>query len=995
MRNKKFIIGCIKFTILIFLFLNFSFSQTFFYSKVIPAGEWIHITSTQTATEKITKLTTEVAQNNFNCIIFSIPNYILTKTTTDISLTHAINEAKKYNLKFFVIIDLLKPLPATKKTWLCAKENGEPYKPDCLNCGNPEVQAEIRKLVQNFVSSYKIDGVIFENLSYPSKDTSYDLTSLERFYTRGNPQILEYEDFQREQLNKFISDLYSVIKLIDKNIVVGVMVNNVYKDPFKLKGGYFENYQDYKKWVENNLCDFILLKLKTEDQVNQINEFLKSFNTKTILGFDSIKKQDLEFLLSTGMLGAACFSTTTYKPEASFTFPEIKFKTNIITGIVVDEQNNPLSDVWVTLIYSNGKTLQTLTSYDGVFSFVNISTQPVNLEFNYPYCEKVFISSITIAEDEIKILQPIIINGASVERKKLFVNIINPKNLTVDKSRIHILARTYPENKVSVFTETISTQPKVFPTGLFCVDNIKLKPGDNPVKFIITDKFGKNVSTHSIIITYSTKPAEPQPRQEKEFELILPENDLMLFTGDILELKVKAPQNKNLYSLCFDNQQKIFLEEVEPGVYYKRYIIPENFSSKKTKLKFCYDYTEDKKFFWQKEKIKTKVYETNLYIEVYNLAYPLVAITISSKTALTYGLHYVRLGGPYITELPQGIKLQIIGKQQNKYKIKLSASLSGWVEEKDVSFSKENKILQNYFTTCSVLVGDTSEQILIPWKEQTPFSVSSIVENEKSYLLVDFFNTHLATTWIIQNPSSKVIKDIHLSQLEDGWVRMKVSIKQKQLWGFWYETTTQNLKIYIKSPPNINPENPLKNIKIALEAGHGGENNTGAVGLAGTKEKNLNLTAVEILKQHFEKNGAKVILMRQGDTNPSFDERLKLAYENSADLIISIHTNASSTTDGYLSSDSGPSVFYKHQHCKNFAEKVYAELLKLWNEKGTGLVENFNYAIVRQSRVPAILIEMGYLTHPEDESILLNKKFLTLQAEKIVTATKNFLAGCK
>ncbi|MFN3478358.1 MAG: hypothetical protein ACK4ZM_03205, partial [bacterium] len=48
---------------------------------------------------------------------------------------------------------------------------------------------------------------------------------------------------------------------------------------------------------------------------------------------------------------------------------------------------------------------------------------------------------------------------------------------------------------------------------------------------------------------------------------------------------------------------------------------------------------------------------------------------------------YVRLSGPYITELPKGTKLQIIGKQQHNYKVKLSFSLSGWVEEKNISFN--------------------------------------------------------------------------------------------------------------------------------------------------------------------------------------------------------------------------------------------------------------------------------------------------------------------
>ncbi|MFN3550461.1 MAG: N-acetylmuramoyl-L-alanine amidase [Endomicrobiia bacterium] len=1027
MSKKSFfkIVSIYKYLVINILFLNIfsSFSLTqqlkynnsLIYAKIIYPSDWISTNSTTTK-NNIEKILKNLNQEKYNTIIFSVKRngFVVYKSSyVEISelfgikkpnedfLSFAIEEAKKYNLKFFVVMDLFRANIYAKKSWLCKRKDGSFYEPYFLSCGNLEVQTYLRDIVKEFISLYQVDGIIFENLFYPSKDTSYDDVSLKRFYTRGNPQVLEYENFQREQLNKFISDLYSEIKQKRNDLLIGVIVDSVYKDSFTLEGSFYKNFQDYKNWIENNLCDFIIPKFEPKN-FKKIDNFLKIFQTeKVVIGIkENLKKEEFDLIYSKNILGVVNFSTTTLTLQTTPFFPTTGFNNSILSGKVLDEKNLPIEDVWVKLLYPNGKTLQTLTSYDGLFSFVSISTtQPFSLEFHYPYCEKVFISSITLNENEIKVLDPIIINNASSERQKLFFHIINPKDFYTTKSPIHILARTYPTNKVSVFSETISTNPKVFDTGIFVVDNIKLKPEDNIIKFIITDNFNKNISTHFITINYSTKTevlqTEQETKQKEEFILILPKEDLMLFTNDILELKVKFQSGKNLYALCFDTNEKIFLDEIEPGIYYKSYLIPLNFSSKKTKLKFCYDYKEPKKFFFQKQKVKTKVYPTDINIEVLNSAYPLIAQTIATKTPINYGLHYVRLGGPYITELPKGTKLQIIGKQQNNYKVKLSFSLSGWVEEKNVSFTKENKILQNYFTSCSVLVGDTSEQIFIPWKEQTPFSISTTLENKKTYLLVDFFNTHLATTWIIQNPNSKVVEDIKLAQIEDGYLRMKISIKQNQLWGFWYEASQSNLKIYLKHPPKINNKNPLYGIKIALEAGHGGENNTGAVGLAGTKEKNLNLSFVEILKEYFEKEGAKVILIRQGDTNPSFDERLKIAYDNFADLIISIHANASTTDNGYLSSGSGPSVFYKHEHCKNFAKNIYGGLLDLWNNKGAGLVGNFNYAIVRQSRIPAILIEMGYLTHPLDESILLNRKFLHLQAEKIVNATKKFLIESK
>ncbi|MCX7940161.1 MAG: family 10 glycosylhydrolase, partial [Endomicrobia bacterium] len=715
-RSLLLRVFCIKTFLfqLIICFSTFTSAQNqqdgFFYCRVVSYSQVVS-TNVETAKQRISKLVYETDQSLYNSIIFVIPQQVLFSKTKDDVLEFAINEAKKYNLKFFVVVDLLKVFSETKKEWLCKKQNGEIFIPYYLCCGNPEVHSYVRGVVKSFVSIYQIDGIIFENLGYPSKDCSYDSVSLNRFYTRGNLKTLSYEDFQQEQVTKLLTDLYAEIKNYNKNLLVGVFVKDIYKNSSQLKGSYYENFQDVKLWVETNRCDFVVAELKPENIKLQLNDFLKTYPSNKLMFYTQnlIQVEKVfDTVLSRQLFGIVLSSTQAYKLNTKPAFPKVDFNTNIIMGKIQDDNNIGLNDAWISVISEGNEITKTFSSYDGFFSFVNITTQPVNLEFFYPYCKKVIISSITVKENEIKLLEPIIIEGSSEERKKLPLIILRPKDLLSQKPVLHILARTLPENKVEFFSEQTSAKTKVYPTGIFAIDNVKLKLGENLFKFVITDSLGKISSTYFLTISYTTSEVKSIKSVEKEFEVILPKENLMLFTGDVLELKFRGPAKKKIYAVCFDNNEKLFLEEIADGVYYKRYLIPENFSSQSTKLKVCYDYIEQKKYFWGKQKIKTKIFETDVYIEVWNSAYPLIAETNSTKTPLTYGLHYVRLGGPYITELPKGIKLHIVGKQQDKFKVKLSASLSGWVEEKNVNLirNKENKIPQNYFTSCSVSTTD-------------------------------------------------------------------------------------------------------------------------------------------------------------------------------------------------------------------------------------------------------------------------------------------------
>jgi N-acetylmuramoyl-L-alanine amidase len=259
---------------------------------------------------------------------------------------------------------------------------------------------------------------------------------------------------------------------------------------------------------------------------------------------------------------------------------------------------------------------------------------------------------------------------------------------------------------------------------------------------------------------------------------------------------------------------------------------------------------------------------------------------------------------------------------------------------------------------------------------------------------VDFFNTFFATTWISHKTGAKVIGTVTGEQIEDDWLRLKVPIKGKQIWGWWWERDEGGITLFIKRPPKIAapPESPFKDLTIAIEAGHGGSG-TGAVGTMGTNEKTINYTAVKTVRKIMEEKGARVVEVRPGDSNPSLAKRVENAVNANADFYLSIHANAAGTDRGFLRV-SGTSTYYKDKHCQLVAKLVYDELLKLdWGE--FGVVGNFHYYPLRDTHMPSMLVEQAFMSHPGDEARMLEPEYQQAQAEAIVTGMEKFLESVR
>lgn len=160
----------------------------------------------------------------------------------------------------------------------------------------------------------------------------------------------------------------------------------------------------------------------------------------------------------------------------------------------------------------------------------------------------------------------------------------------------------------------------------------------------------------------------------------------------------------------------------------------------------------------------------------------------------------------------------------------------------------------------------------------------------------------------------------------------------------------------------------LKGITIALDPGHGG-NDRGTTGTRGTDEKDLTLQTAELLAGKLKDAGATVIMTRNSDSYVSLRKRTSIAHEEGADAFVSMHYDANPDR-----SITGFTTYYTQSAQQAFAQSVNEGLSGTIDLPNRG-TQPANYLVLRENRLPAVLIELGFLSNSSEERVLTSSYF--------------------
>ena len=208
-------------------------------------------------------------------------------------------------------------------------------------------------------------------------------------------------------------------------------------------------------------------------------------------------------------------------------------------------------------------------------------------------------------------------------------------------------------------------------------------------------------------------------------------------------------------------------------------------------------------------------------------------------------------------------------------------------------------------------------------------------------------------------------------------------------------------------PAPVNYGN-YKNV-VFLDPGHGGRD-PGAV-YNGLREKDLNMSIYRKLRSELEKLGYTVLTSRDSDVYVDYvTERSEMVNKTDADVFISIHFNATgvpganrSGVETYIyepDEDIKPRI-NKVAHddptrlseSKRLADNIHNSVVSVAGANDRG-VHGSNYAVLRETVKPAVLIELGYMDSPEYKKIS-DDKYQNKLVEGLVKGLRNFYKTAK
>ncbi|MGM9920687.1 MAG: N-acetylmuramoyl-L-alanine amidase [Bhargavaea sp.] len=201
----------------------------------------------------------------------------------------------------------------------------------------------------------------------------------------------------------------------------------------------------------------------------------------------------------------------------------------------------------------------------------------------------------------------------------------------------------------------------------------------------------------------------------------------------------------------------------------------------------------------------------------------------------------------------------------------------------------------------------------------------------------------------------------------------------------WYEATVyvngKPRKGYIHASDTVS----LQGKKVVLDAGHGGHD-PGAIA-RGLVEKEIVLDTALRAERLLKNAGAGVIMTRKTDVFLELSERAAIANASGADLFVSIHANK------FNGEAKGVETFwygkYEKQRSINLAHALQNQLVAKMGMSYRRVAEG-NFHVIRETKIPSSLIEIGFLDHPHDSAKLAQAIYRERAAEAVLLGISDY-----
>jgi N-acetylmuramoyl-L-alanine amidase len=189
----------------------------------------------------------------------------------------------------------------------------------------------------------------------------------------------------------------------------------------------------------------------------------------------------------------------------------------------------------------------------------------------------------------------------------------------------------------------------------------------------------------------------------------------------------------------------------------------------------------------------------------------------------------------------------------------------------------------------------------------------------------------------------------------------------------------------IGSPPL--PRIPAGRQVVVIDPGHGGPD-PGAVGIGNIYEKEIVLDVARQVAANLEQQGIAVVMTRQADVDLDLQPRVDIAEQVNATVFVSIHANAISMSRPDIN---GLETYYFDSGI-SLAQSIHQGVLETTGTRDRG-VRKARFFVLRQTSMPSVLVETGFVTGSEDVANFNNPTYRSRLAQGIALGIARYLRG--
>jgi N-acetylmuramoyl-L-alanine amidase len=383
--------------------------------------------------------------------------------------------------------------------------------------------------------------------------------------------------------------------------------------------------------------------------------------------------------------------------------------------------------------------------------------------------------------------------------------------------------------------------------------------------------------------------------------------------------------------------------------------------------------------------IKSVYSQGNIVKRSYNKPQPPYTIFDAYKYGyvLTDGApirNYPSTAGDRISHLPIKTVVILEGEYKDWYKIRTQKEPL-WIYKKNVKvlYSLDNDWLVS-IRKADIFQDNEFEYLQLSFDVPVPYKI----EEKKDCLDLTIWGVYDINAVLKEIKKKK--SDIYVKSFENNILTISIP-DENDLWG--YDASYDNYTLIFKKRKNpvIVANSPLKGLKIAVDAGHGGKEK-GTIGPTLIPEKDVNLAISQFVQAELEKKGANVVMTRSDDSYVEIYSRVQKALDEDAVISISIHSN--SMQDGNPLERHGVSVFYYNDEAFKLADAIKSQMVNNLDLKDAGT--NYSSLVLTRATMPiSVLVEVGYMPNPDEYAKLINPKFQKQAAKAIVEGLEKYL----